>query len=253
VRNGWFEFLGSGYGVRDADTGCGHTLIDRGDAVAFDDVLGDNKKLAIYAEAVENPTARIILEFYDSGGQWVRTQLGGAWIEGESILLPLAGMYAYSTRKVAPGGLVHVIKPRTNGVIRLYEYDTVTGALKALAYYEPDEELPVYRRSLIPGLSAVSSGGSCDTNKVEIVGKYRHVPVVVDNDFLLITSLSALKLACKALRQEENNVWDEAALNWRNAVMVLEEQLHHWQGDGAVQPIKLESALTWGAGIMNLR
>lgn len=250
VRNQWYEFLGNGPGILD-ECGCSTDLVDQGEHCAFDDVRGTGKQLAVYSDVTEATGARIILEFFNNSNQFVRTQFGGDWINGESIALPAAGAYAYTVNECRAGGLVRVIKPKTNGYIRLYEYNTLTTALKPLGYYAPDEEIPVYRRSLVPGLSA-ESGGDCELSTVDVMAKLRFIPVELDNDMLLISSKPAIKLACKALMHEDANQYNEAAIAWGAAKRTLDEQLKHHMGDGAVQPVRTESSEIWGGGVQNI-
>lgn len=253
VRNEWYEFLDSGPGILNEDSCNGNQLIDKGETCAFDEVAGTDKKLAVYSDVSESANARIILQFYDANAQFVRSQFNGAWIDGESIALPAKGAYAYTTAFCAAGGLVRVIKPVTNGTIRLYEYNNTTAALKPLAYYQPSETRPAYRRSLIPNLVNASTGDAdCEYHAVEVVGKLRLVDVANENDYLMISHREAMRLAVKAIKEEESDRWNEAAINWAAAVQCLREQLNHYQGDGAVMPIKMEGSETTGPAVMNI-
>lgn len=271
IRNGWYEFLNSGPGIMDVD-GCNSTnLIDRGNAVAFDEVTGTNKRLAIYADVTETTTEKVILQYYDSNGNWVRTLSGTSYIDGEELTIPAALNYQAATYDCAPNGLIKVIKPTTNGIIRLYEYDTVALTYKPLGYYAPDETIPVYRRSLIPGLSSAASPAgtydllpglsttaastSCsvtDYREVDVMAKLRHVPVVNDNDFLIIEHAEAMRLACQAIRAEEAHEVQLSDAYWTKAVLCLEDQLRHWQGAGTSIPLKFENSLTATAAIPTL-
>lgn len=246
IRNGWYEFLDGGPGVVTEDDGCiGRQLVDRENAVAFDDVTGTGKKIAIYADGSEAVGSRMLLRYYNSTGNKVYTGAGSGREEGEWLFLPAAGGYTYSTFEVLPYGLYGVIKPVTNRVIRLYEYTVAGGALKPLAYYEPDETVPVYRRSIIPALkgccNSSSDGDGCDTTAVTIRGKLRFIAPVNDNSILQIPHATAIRLAVQALKKEEDNLITEAEIYWQKAYDVLNAQLHHWQGDGALQPIRVES------------
>jgi hypothetical protein len=157
VRNSFYEFLGSGPGILGENSCAGNQLVDQGEVCSFDNVRGTGKKIAVYCDATEtaldNPS--IIIQYYDSNGQWVRVN----GIDGEKINFLAAGQYALTGSEVMPDGLVKVIKPKTNGVVRLYEYDTVALTYRPLAYYEPSEEVPVYRSSLIPNLSRIRCCG----------------------------------------------------------------------------------------------
>lgn len=252
VRNEWFEFLENGPGLVAEDACIGTQLIDRGLACAFDDVKGTGKRLAVYSEVTEAPSAKIILRFHNNNGQWVRTQQDGEWQDGEALALPAAGAYVYTTNECAAGGLVAVIKPLTNGTIRLYEQTITGGALKPLGYYAPNELVPRYRRALIPNLSSMACG-DCENATVDVMAKLNHVPIVgKDNDLLVIRNFGALKLAAKAIKHEASNDFQAAAIWWSAAQNELDRELRSHLGDGAVQPMRTLSPEIWGAAVQNL-
>lgn len=246
IRNGWYEYLDGGPGIVTEDSGAiGLNLVDRESAVAFDEVTGTGKKLAVYCDGSESAGSQILLRYYNSTGNKVYTTVSGQREEGEFITLPAAGGYAYSTYEVMPYGLYGVIKPSTNRVVRLYEYTVAGGALKPLAYYEPDELIPVYRRSIIPAIKnqgGCSSGdSSCESTTITIRGKIRFIPSTGDNSIICIPNATAVRLAVQAIKKEEDNLIQEAEFYWQKAYNALNSQLHHFQGDGALQPIVLES------------
>jgi len=246
IRNGWYEFLQGGPGAATEESCClAKQLIDRENRVAFDDVVGTGKKIAVYCDANESAGAQILLRYYDSNGQKVYTTVSGAREEGEYITLPAGGAYAYTTFEVMPYGLYAVIKPATNRVVRLYEYTVAGGALKPLAYYEPDETVPVYRASLVPALNRGSCGTDssedCSADTITIRGKIRFIPAYNDNSILCIPYASAIRLGCQALKKEEDNLLMEAEAYWGKAYQILNQQLHHYQGDGVLSPIQVES------------
>lgn len=244
VRSAWFEFSENGFGQICSENNCLNALIDRGETPAFDEVVGTNKKLAVYADKTESAGKYITLQFYDQYGQWVRTQFNGAWIDGERIPIgPVAGTYNYTNSVVRPGGLLRVYKDATVGVVRLYEYDTVTAALRPLAYYQPDETIPTYRRSLVPTLN----NESCDQQSIVVAAKLRFIPVVNGEDWLVISHREAIRLACRAIFQEENEEWQAATVNWAQALRCLGMQLSHHQGAQRIT-INVQGSATFGAG-----
>lgn len=252
VRGEWFEFLDAGPGVLKETNDIGDQIVDRGEACAFDDVRGSFKRLAVYTSLPEAAGAVINLQYYDENGEFVRTSYGGQWIEGENVALAAAGGYSYATKLVASLGLVRVVKPVTNGVIRLYEYDTVNLTYKPLGYYEPDETVPVYRRYMIPNMASIAGTGDCTTASVTLMGKMRFIPVSKDADFLMINSIGALKLMCQAVQKEEFNLWQEATAYEANALRLLDEQLKHYKGDGEIQPIAWLNNEITGPAVPNL-
>lgn len=245
IRSEWYEFAQDGIGILDGENNCLNQLLDRGEVVAFDEVTGSNKKLAVYADRNEGPGKYITLEFWDENGQWVRTSFNGVAIDGEKLQIPsMVGTYVYTTSTCKAGGLLRVSKDATLGIIRLYSYDTTTGELKPLAYYQPDETNPSYRSSLLPALA----DGDCDQRQVKVKAKARFIPIVDDNSWLMLDNLRALRLAVKAIKKEYDEKFDEAAVYMGMAERALHEQLHHHKGDGEWITPKLVSASLWGGG-----
>ncbi len=216
VRNHYYEFLANGPGTRGSLICTGQQLIDQPESCAFDDVKGTGKKLAVYCDAQESAGTTITLQYYDSGSNFVTSTYNGVLLDGERIALPPAGTYAYSSRQVMANGLVRAYKDETVGVVRLYEFEVLTGLLRPLAYYQRDELVPVYRRSRIPGMgpstcNTTITNSSCTDMSVVVIGKIRFVPVFDDDDFLVISSQEAIRLGCQAVLREENGKIQEAA------------------------------------------
>lgn len=246
IRSGWYEFAENGPGIISEDSNLCKTIIDRGEVCAFDEVVGENKKLAVYAERNEGTGKYINLQFYNQYGQWVTSTFNGSLVEGEKLTIPsTGGSYAYTTNICKPGGLWRVQKDITLGLIRLFSYDTTTGDLKPLAIYQADEEIPTYRRSLIPSLS-----GSCDQTPVTVVAKLRFIPVSVDDSWVIIPHREAIRLACQAIKKWEDDLDTEANLKWAEAIRLLGKQMAHHTGAGLRASIQFESPTTFGGGIV---
>lgn len=254
IRNGFYEFAGNGPGILSESSCWFRTLIDKGRACAFDEI-GENtltKRVQVTADVPEDAGARILLQGYDENGAWIRTEDGGVWIDGEYVAISTTVTRTLNFFTTLTG----VQKPVTNGPVRLAEYDdTGSMVIKQLAYYESDEEVPDYRKSFIPGMANIneSSDSSTCTNKtVTVVAKLRHIPVVNDIDWLTIGSLGAFKLMVQAILKEERNLMGEAAAYEGKAFSLLQDELHSYEGDGAIPVLKTESRDTWGAGVMNI-
>lgn len=260
IRNGWFEFLESGYGLSTGSSGCdsgncssgfpfgncsGQQLFDRGNVCTFADIIGTDKKIKVYADVTEGADAKILLQGYDENGNWIRTQVSGEWVDGEYVAISTTP--ALSTKKFS--SLVSVQKPETNGNVRLYEYDTVLTTQRALAVYEPSETNPSYRRSLI---SNIVPDADCDTIQVTVMAKLEFIPAKVDTDWLLIGNLPALKDMCQSIRKAENNEFDESVKWEARAVQALRRELSHYRGHGVVQPIRLTPRNIGGPAVHNL-
>lgn len=254
IRNEWYEFNAYGPGLipNDSNCFCGGMLVDRGTAPGFDDIRGKASKIRVYADIAEDAGKTILIPGYDDNGQVIMTQFGGEWIEGERIAIPTNPAVPSISTKFYSSYVKGVIKPPTNGPIRLYEYDTVTVAnVRALAYYEPSEEFPNYRRSRIPGLANTQCCGStdgCSLKKVTVQAMLRFIPVARDDDFMLIQSLPALEKMVQCLLKEERDLIAEAMVYEKAAINILQNQLQRYQGDGAQLTVQVEGGAMFGSG-----
>ncbi len=274
VRNEWFEFLDSGPWIQSGDS-CnndsnspfcnrygGLQLYDRGEAVTFADIRGTNKKIKVYIDNANDAGKTILIQGYDENGQWILTDDGST--DGELVTLaalPVTTTHFFSS-------ITGIQKQVTKGNVRLYEYDTDEATQRAIAVYEPDETTPVYRRSIIPGLSQLSNNGCCNTDEdcttktVTVMAKLAFIPVVKDTDYLIISNLGAMKLAMKALQMEENNQFQDAdyLMNGRydaagkkvgGAVQILEDELRRYLGQ-SVPSLRVMNAAQDGPPVLNL-
>jgi hypothetical protein len=245
IRNEWFEFLGHGPGLLDCESCLWHTLVDRGTAVTFKDITAGetNRKLRVYADVNEAADQYITLQGYDENGNWIRTQDGDDWIDGERVEISTTPVLSTKFFKCVTG----VYKPTTNGVVRVYEYDDDEEEnVQLIGYYEPDEKTPIYRRSLLPGIMDTETCNDCEDRQITVAVKLRCLPVSGDNDWLAIGDIDAVKLAVQAVLKERNNLQGEAEHSWQKAGRELEQELKQYQGDGVVVAPRVE--MNFGAG-----
>ena len=118
----------------------------------------------------------------------------------------------------------------TTGVIQAYVADATRpeNRAKALGYYENDETVPIYRTSIIPGLANRTGCGdseSCDSKKITVIAKLRHIDTVNDNDFFLLGNLAAIKLMAMAILKEERNLFEESMAYESKAIKELQDEL----------------------------
>tara|TARA_R100000808_G_scaffold25091_1_gene61738 strand:- start:3389 stop:4357 length:969 start_codon:yes stop_codon:yes gene_type:complete len=243
VRNRWFEFLETGPGVLDSNDSIGGQLIDQDVACSFSDISGTGKRIRVYTDSLTasvDTGTKVLLQGYDDNGNWIRTQDGSNYVDGEYVTMTES--YAETTNNFS--SLSGVQKPDTKGNVTLKEYNVSADSVRTIAEYEPLENLPTYRRSMIPSITTSAT--------VTITGKLRFIPAENDIDWLLISSQPALKLMVMAIRKEENNIMDEAMVYEAKAVKTLQDQLMHHLGDGAVFVPRIEGAETWGGGVVNM-
>lgn len=271
IRNQWFEFLEQGVGIQGGGScnqvngdpvswngGCygnaGQQLLDRGTACAFNDIRGTGKKIRVYADVSEDPLSQILLMGYDENGNWIMTQTNGVWHDGEYVNIsttPTLSTKFYTS-------LTRVIKPVTNGFVRLYEYNTADTTQRALAVYEPTEETPNYRRSLVNALCRsgcsnpiTDANSTCKQSTITVMAKLAFIPVAVDTDFLIIGNVPALKAMVKSVmffeRDNPGDIQKGEAFK-QIAKTFLQEELDSYMGDGEKISLNVETNSGMGVG-----
>ncbi len=207
VRSGWWEFLPGGEGLQVQSACAGNNLIDRDRVCSFNDITAGaiDRKIQVVSAVAESASAVITLQGYDENGQWIRTVVGGVYIEGEQVAISTTP--TLSVNKFTR--LTRVIKPITVGPVRLYEYSVNTSTvIQQLAYYEYDEKIPDYRRSFVPLLSSIAAAcqNSCATTQVVVMSKLGFIAAIRDTDILQIGNTQAIVEMARGLRayQEGN-------------------------------------------------
>jgi len=127
-------------------------------------------------------------------------------------------------------------KSPTKGWVRVYAVDPTTGVESSIAILAPDETLPQYRRYAIPGHEREEGV------TVTVLAKRKFIPVITDDDDLIVTNLGALKMMAIAIEKEENNNLDEAMKYEEKAVELLREELKEVEGTNIGRPqIQMEA------------
>lgn len=260
LRNEWFETLPNSFGRVHADTGIGNQLIDRGDGFVVHTDTVDHRKIALFSSNPSDAGKTVLLQGRDSGANWVQT-VGGT-VNGES--LALVNGYNVSTTTFDPPGLVGVQKAATLSPVRAYAVlptcpSGVVATIAAfdpiaIAYWEPDETLPNYRRSLIPTLQNAgpcsNCADSCENTQITVLAKLQFIRAVALTDYLQIGNLAALKEEVQAILKGEQGLLDESEAHEARAVRLLQEELSSYEGHGVVQPFKVEDTELFGAGFI---
>jgi hypothetical protein len=121
-------------------------------------------------------------------------------------------------------------KTATKGWVRVYAVDPTTGSESCIAILAPDETLPQYRRYAIPGLERQEGA------TVTVLAKRKFIPIISDDDDLIVTNLGALKMMAIAIEKEENNNLDEAMKYEQKAIELLREELKEVEGANIGRP-----------------
>ena len=210
MGNEWYQFVKPHLCLDDCSCrnscsccGCGPmTLEDHLTTCSFSKTTASNKKLRIYPGNVADVGKKILFQGYDSNGIWVRTTIGGVRSDGEQVTLAVPFVDTATTW--GPGAPTGVIKDATAYRVLVYELHTTTAAERLIAEYQPSETRPMYRQTYIPGFT----NGSCAAGKTLLaIVSLQHIPIEVDNDWLLFQNLSAYQDGVQAIKYwEEGNV-----------------------------------------------
>ena len=115
------------------------------------------KAVIAYATNAADVGQDIIVQGNNENNAWVRTDDGGTPLDGERIVLSLAG--TVGTTEWAAGGITGIQKEATDYDVLLYQYDVATASVEQLlGRYQHDEEYPDYRRSALRNIA----NGCCD-------------------------------------------------------------------------------------------
>jgi hypothetical protein len=243
VESIWGQFGGpvcceTCHGCSSGTFTCGHMRYQERNSVAsYSVTTGVNKKIRVYSDPADNGKT-IVIQGYDFNRIWVRKDHGlGLVNDGE--LITLASPFVDTVTVWSAGAPTNIIKDPTTYPIRLYELNTENSALRAIAYYQPSEEVPVYRSGFIPEFPA----GSCCEGQVNVsaVVKLAHVPVKSENDILVLENLAAIAMgmqASKAYRELNYDFAHKYMYGPGGAIHLLKSQNRTMTGDRTTLKIK---------------
>lgn len=258
----WWESLGywkGGRGLMDEDSFNGLSIVDRGMTCSFDNVIAttaEPRKIQVVAADASDAGKYITLRYIDSNGNRVYTSIDGTVQEGERLALSTSGTLTASN--VATNGLYHVVKATTNYPVRLYSYDVNSATQSSLlALYEPSETVPVYRSYYCPGFTDMAAcpdaSSDCTVDKaLTFAVRLQHIPVVVDNDPLVVGNTAALVYMARGHLMRLRNEIGLAQEAEMAAAAEVDGELSAYLGEGMSPSIRTPDVEAWGmGGVMN--
>lgn len=248
IRNGWFEFIENLNHVENCDScdcgcRCGGLIMHNDETTvpsAFS-VLTTGNSIRIYPSDESDVGKTMLIQGYDKNQIWVRSEVGGAVIDGEQVTLALP--YVDTTTLWLRGAPLAIQRQATNYVVRMYEHDVTNGGDRLLANYQPDETRPNYRRSILPGLAGsrcAPSRSNCacgdgTTNStpplLTVIAKLGYAPVSSDYDWVYPSNLVALKFAMRSRKRDEENDDEGSEADLQRAIRELRKELDGMTGN----------------------
>jgi hypothetical protein len=226
-----YEFLEYGWGTRDDSLPNGSgvwEVLERGSYPTMVDIPSPGGTLTLKCDLPGDVGKLVTLIGYDTSGNWATEVVALAQGAGTNTVTSFASLVGVQPPLSITG------LPTLTGQWWLYR-GTITGTL--LSNYQRWEISPLYNRYLIPFINSTIT-------TVELIGKLAFVPVSNPTDYPVIQNMAALKLACRAIKAEEESDWATANLLWNGGkdkktgvdvigvTQELENELAHYLGDG---------------------
>lgn len=243
LKNNWWAIAGyhncgwsGGVVMRDDDT-----------APCYREITGNDGKYIRWNVVKRNDVGKTLrLYGFAYGGQPLQEKnAAGLWIPGITIIA--AAPYAITTTLVTRITNVKIPEP-LEGMSYLFQVDKDNGDLLDLAAYQPGETSPAYRVSRLA--NSCSIGSKTDAygrhiRQAEALVKLQYVPALVDEDFLMLDNLDALKLGIQSLRFEEQNNDTAAQIKLALAIKELNMELRD-RNPGAQTVVRVNSMSAHG-------
>ena len=249
MQSPWFEFVGYGPGWPNilgapATTSLDGQLLrelegvlDREQVATFEDIPSDGTLYnpVVYCDAnemVNGVRPLMIIQGYDSNGQWVRSTdvtTPGQMIDG--IQVALNGDTAPYAANVSQtfSVITAILKPVTRGYVYLYVTNGTNNVF--LCSYAPYDTRPFYRRYFIPNLTKGTT--YCIICRL----RKRYTPIYTVNDFLLIPNLAALSTMIQAVYYREATNFQLYEQYKAAAVDILKKEMTAYIGKQAQKPL----------------
>lgn len=232
VKNQWWNFIEPIYGgCSDCCAGnCGDHLELRDDGYSpFSIEFSGEPFIRLYPASTTDNGKKVLLQGYDKNKVWVRNQTGGVWYDGEYVTLATPFGVSITEWDDIPS----VQKPVTNERVIVKSWNGTTEVL--LATWQHNETVPRYRKSLIPALEDHAS------EALSAIIKMQFVPAAVDEDWLVIGNLPALKDMMMSIKKQEQELIKESIILEKRAIAELNHELRTNNGDVTHIAVKIDA------------
>lgn len=235
VNNQFYEYLRFGFGRMPKNecnnTSClnGVAAYDRGMFPAARDLKPPNKIIRAYITDDSDENKRTLIQGKDNNGQTIYSLDNGVQVDG--LFLTFASPLVDTPTEMSK--LTGIQKDPTNGPVRYFEVDNVTGAQRLIAMLEPSETVACFRRYYIDNLPKGCCTVDDPTVQVTAIAKLDYIPVKTDTDYLIVGNIEALGNECLAIYYSEvqtENAKQMAQYHHREAIRLLNGELIHREG-----------------------
>lgn len=223
--NDYYNGYGNGFnGLWDWNW-CQQNMVAKGVVPTHNTIMGAGRKVRAYAQTNADHGKSVTIFGLDNNQRPLqhRDPDTGVWMDG--IVLRLLNPYAETEGYVST--IDRVLKDETQKPITLYAYNVADAVLEDLAYYEPSETNPAFRRYQFNAWPMKDEDGNEKYRPVCALVKLNFVPAKYPTDLVLISDIPALKLMVAAIKCEEGNDFSTAQANEFKAIQALNFQLRN--------------------------
>lgn len=238
IRNGFYEYLEFGRGLRPKDRACGGAgcgdafqAYERDTVVTLAPLLPTPQKIRVYLTDARDSGLRVFIGGRDQNKQVIygTDPVTGTASLGEYISLKAA--FADSVNLYTE--ITGVQKDETYGPLQFFQVDPTTGAEAALSAMEPNEMVANYRRYLLSGIPNVNLCCSSPANPLQISaqGRLEFVPVQNETDYLTLPNVPALIEESQSIRYSKmDGGLQQSQFHHGRALALLNGQLDLYEG-----------------------
>lgn len=194
------------------------TMTSQGRVPTFNDIPSDaSRYVRCYCRSQKDVGKTVTIFGADANNQILRTlQPDGTYTDGVVVTLALP----YGSTSTYVSRIDAIVKDVTQMNVPMYAYEPVSNTLLQLADYAPDETNPSYAKDTLfaPG------NPNCNSGQVTLLAlvKLAFIPVSLDNDYVLIPSIQALKYAVQSIKFAESG----DAVQSRNFMQLAVDELN---------------------------
>lgn len=211
---------------------CPDTLAgyERNNAILFTELTNTPQLIRAYINNAQDVGKRAIISGLDSNNKEVYSQDNLVIVQGQFA----AFESPFATWTLPVNRITGISKDTTAGEIEFYQVDPTTGEEILILTMQPSETIASYRRYYfgnLPCSCCPVPGATEGTVQISAIAKLQPVPMVVDTDWALLTSLEAFIAEAQSLRLQEadtGSAQQMAAIHHQRAIRLLIAENGHY-------------------------
>lgn len=266
IASPWYQFVAYGPGTREDSPACDFGRFWCDESMITD--LGEHPTQVLLPESGGPWNLRVItnvdetivvdgtseppvctIQGLDGSGNIIRTQVDGAWINGEQVALDFTQPYVETVNQFS--AITAFTKPATNGPIELDLWDGTSQSL--LSNYVFSDTNPSYHHYFSRWLQNLNVASDSPWRVVRARCRKRYVPVVEDTDELIISNLPALKEMVIAVWKREADNLESYAAHKQTAVDLMKKEANAYRGKSRIPALSFQRGCAMGSDMPFVR